>query len=41
MLALVEMRRRVSVAVRKAKNDWFQKKAKQEVEGKVMKRYSW
>jgi len=32
----VEMRRTVTAAVRKAKNDWFQQKAK-EIEGKVMK----
>jgi len=32
----VEMRRVVTAAIRKAKNDWFQEKAK-EIEGKVMK----
>ena len=32
----VEMRTTVTAAVRKAKNDWFQQKAK-EIEGKVMK----
>ena len=30
------MRRTVTAAVKKAKNDWFQQKAK-EIEGKVMK----
>jgi len=32
----VEIRRIVTAAIRKAKNDWFQQKAK-EIEGKVMK----
>jgi len=32
----VELRKTVTAAVRKAKNDWFQQKAK-EIEGKVMK----